>query len=133
MGVALDSTLFIDVARRRPNALRKIEELDSRSDVKVIPTPVVYEILYGILESRSKTQASLFRGWVSRFHVADLDLHSAERAASVRTELSRLGTVKGTADVLTAGIALAGGHTLVSRDSDFQRIAEATGLTVESY
>ena len=43
MGVALDSTLFVDLARRRPAALRKIEELDSRRELKVIPTPVAYE------------------------------------------------------------------------------------------
>ena len=133
MGVAVDSTLFIDLARRRPAAVRKMEELDSRPDVKVIPTPVAYEILYGILESRSRTQAALFRGWVSHFQVAGLDLVASDRAATIRAELGRLGRLKGTADILTAGIALAGGHTLVTRDADFRQIADATGLLVESY
>lgn len=133
MGVALDSTLFIDLARRYPAAIRKMEELDSRRDVKVIPTPVAYEVLAGIIETRSKTQASLFRGWVSRFQVAELDLASAERSASIRVELSRLGRVKGSVDILAAGIALAGGHSFVTRDSDFASISDATGLTIEPY
>jgi len=60
-------------------------------------------------------------------------LASAERAASIRAELSQLGRVKGTGDILTAGIALAGGHSLVTRDLDFREIAEVTGLVLESY
>lgn len=133
MGVALDSTLFVDLARRRPSALAKIAELDTRPETKVVPAPVAYEILHGILHSRSLTQAALFRAWVNRFHVAPLDLASAERAATIRTELSRLGRTKGVVDVLSAGIALAGGHSLVTRDEDFSEIAEATGLTLERY
>lgn len=133
MGVALDSTLFIDLARRRPEAIRKVEELDSRSEVKVIPTPVVYEVLSGIFHSKSRTQAALFRGWVSRFHIADLTLEGAERAALIRAELSHLGRVKGTGDILSAGIALAGGHSLVTRDRDFPDIAQVTGLVLEPY
>jgi hypothetical protein len=33
MGVTLDSTLFIYLARLRPSALRKIEQLDSRRNL----------------------------------------------------------------------------------------------------
>ena len=133
MGVALDTTLFIDLVRRRPAALRKVAELDSRDEVKVVPTPVAYEVLSGIFHSRSQTQASVFRGWLSRFQIAGLDLNASEKAASIRSELTHLGKVKGTGDILTAGIALAGGHSLVTRDSDFPAIAEVTGLVIESY
>ena len=45
---------------------------------------------------------------------------------------SRLGRVNSVVDVLAAGIALAGNHGLVTRDKDFQEIAEATGLVLES-
>jgi predicted nucleic acid-binding protein len=133
MGIALDATLFVDLARRRPSALRKVAELDSRSELTVIPAPVAFEVMSGILRSKSRTQASLFRRWVSKFHVAALDLAGAERAAEIRVELSQLGRLKGTGDILTAGIALAGGHSLVTRDSDFGDISEATGLVLESY
>lgn len=133
MGVALDSTFFIDLARRRSSAIRKVEELDSRSEVKVIPTSVAYEVLSGIVRSKSRTQAALFRGWVSRFHVAELTLEGVEKAALIRAELSHLGKVKGTGDILTAGIAVAGRHSLVTRDKDFPEIAEVTGLVIEPY
>lgn len=133
MGVAVDATLFVDLARRRPNAIAKAAELDSRQETKVVPAPVAYEILQGILSARSLTQATLFRSWTAKFHVAPLDLVSAERAAAIRAELGRLGRAKGTVDILTAGIALAGSHSLVTRDEDFLEISEATGLVVERY
>lgn len=133
MGIALDTTLFVDLARRRPNAVAKVAELDSRRETKVIPSPVAYEILQGILYARSLTQAALFRSWVGRFDIAPLDLAAAERAAAIRTELARLGRVKGVVDILAAGIALAGNHTLVTRDTDFREIAAATGLVLERY
>ena len=55
MGVALDSTLFFDIVRGRAAALRKLDEIESRPELKVIPTPVVYEISAGILRARSRT------------------------------------------------------------------------------
>lgn len=133
MGIALDSTLFIDVTRGDVAALRKLEDLEGRAELIVIPTPVAYEVLVGILRAKSRTQAARFRGWVSRFHIAPLDLEGAEKAAMLRSELLDLGRVKGTGDILTAGIALAGGHSLVTRDQDFLEIAEATGLNIETY
>jgi predicted nucleic acid-binding protein len=133
VGVALDSTLFIDLARRRPSAIAKVDELDGRHEVKVIPTPVAFEILSGIVQTRSRTQASLFKGWVGRFHVAPLDLAAAEGAATIRAEFAHLGRAKESVDVLAAGIALSGGHSLVTRDRDFREIGEATGLVIEPY
>jgi predicted nucleic acid-binding protein len=133
VGVVVDSTLFVDLARRRPEAIRKAEELDARRELTFIPTPVAYELVYGILRSRSRTQAALFQRWASQFQIAALDLVSAERAAVVKVELSRLGKIKGVVDVLTAGIALAGNHTLVSRDRDFLEIANAVGLSLDPY
>ena len=133
MGVALDTTLFADLARRRPSAIAKIAELDGRPGTKVISAPVAFEILHDILYARSSTRAALFRGWISKSHVAPLDLASAERAANIRAEFSRLGRVKAVVDLLSAGIALAGDHRLVTRDEDLQEIAEATGLVLETY
>ena len=133
MGIALDSTFFIDLERWRPFAYRKLEEIEGRADPKIIPTPVAYEIWSGILRVRSQTKATQFRGWLAKFLVAPLDLASAEKAALLRVELQRLGRTKGTGDILAAGIALAGNHRLVTRDTDFLEISEATGLLVEPY
>lgn len=133
MGVAVDSTFFIDFTRRVPEASRKLQELEARTDPLILPTPVIYEVLAGILRARSKTQATRFRGYVARFQIAPLDLAAAERAAEIRAELLAVGRVKGAADIFTAAIALAGGHSLVTRDKDFRHIADATGLHIESY
>ena len=93
MGIVLDSTLFVDLARRRPGALRKADELDARRAVKLIPTPVIYEISAGILRAKSRTQEALFWSWITRFQVAPPDLPSAESAAVLRAEMIHAGRV----------------------------------------
>lgn len=55
------------------------------------------------------------------------------KAAEIRAELMRLGRVKSHVDVMIAGVAAAAGHTLVTRDHDFQDIAQAVGLVLEGY
>ncbi len=57
---------------------------------------------------------------------------AASRAAEIRAELLRLGRVKSHVDVMIAGIARSGRHTLISRDADFKEIGRAVGLVVES-
>ena len=58
---------------------------------------------------------------------------AALKAAEIRAELLRLGRVKSHVDIMIAGVALEGSHTLVTRDRDFKEIAETVGLDVEAY
>ncbi|MEK6851485.1 MAG: PIN domain-containing protein [Candidatus Thermoplasmatota archaeon] len=132
-GITVDSTFVIDVIRNDPAALSMSEDLVRRRETKFLTTPVIYEITSGLLYTRSRSEAAAFRAIASRFAVLPFDEPSAVRAADIRAELIRLGRVKGHVDVMIAGIAAEGGHTLVTRDRDFRQISEATGLRVESY
>ena len=86
-----------------------------------------------MLYTRSRSEASAFRGLASRFALLPFDEAAAMKAAEIRAELMRLGRVKSHVDVMIAGVAAAAGHTLVSRDDDFRDIAQAVGLVLESY
>ena len=99
----------------------------------MLSTPVLYEITSGLLYTRSRSEASAFRSLASRFAVLPFDEASATKAAEIRAELMRLGRAKSHVDVMIAGVAAAAGHTLVTRDRDFQDIAEAVGLVLEGY
>jgi hypothetical protein len=90
-------------------------------------------VLAGVPQAQSRTEASLFRGYVSWFHLGPLDPAGAEQAAKPWAELSALEWVESTGEMPTAGIALAGGHTLVSRDKYLRNNAEATGFGVEAH
>jgi tRNA(fMet)-specific endonuclease VapC len=132
-GITVDSTFIIDVLRNDRGAAAKSVQIAGRPDSKFLTTPVIYEITAGLLRTRSRSEAAAFRALASRFTVLPFDEPSAIRAAEIRAELIRLGRSKGHVDVMIAGIAAQGGHSLVTRDRDFQQIAVATGLTVEIY
>jgi len=133
MGVTVDTNFIIDVLRADAAALAKSQEIDRRPEAKLLSTPVLYEITSGLLYTRSRSEAGAFRTLASRFAILPFDEPAATRAAEIRAELMRLGRLKSHVDVMIAGVAAAGGHTLVTRDRDFQDIAQAVGLVVESY
>ena len=54
-------------------------------------------------------------------------------AAEIRAELMKTGRVKSHVDTMIAGIALAGGHVLVTRDADFNAIGDSLGLEIDVY
>ncbi len=133
MGVTIDAGLVIDAFDSLPRALRKLEEIDQRSEAKVLTTPVLYEILSGIRFTRSKAEAAAFRNLASAFQIVPVDEAAAEASAELRTELMRMGEPRPAVDIFLAGIALSGGHSIVSNDVHFETISKVSGLRVENY
>lgn len=124
---------MVGLIRSDPDARRRAQALDARREPKLLSTPVLYEIASGLLYIRSRSDAAAFQRLSANYAIVPFDEASAMRAAEIRAELMKLGRVKSHVDTMIAGIAAAGGHTLVSRDADFQAISGAMGLQVESY
>ncbi len=133
MAVVLDTAFLVDLLRKEPAAVKKAKELDARREPKLLTTPGLYEVLAGLLFTRSRSEAAAFAQLAAGYARAPFDEAAASQAAEIRAELLRLGRVKSHVDVMIAGIAAAGRHTLVSRDADFRDIGKAVGLLVESY
>jgi len=133
VGVAADSTFLVDLIKGDRGARGKAADLDARRESRLLSTPVLYEVLVGILFRGSRQEAEVFAGIASRFTILPFDERSARRAAEIQTELLRAGRPKSHADVMIASVAAEGGHSLVTRDRDFQDIAAVAGLTVETY
>ncbi len=129
----LDSSFMVDLIRSDPDAKRKAKALDARREPKLLSTPVLYGIASGLLCTRSRSEAAAFQRLSANYTIVSFDELSAIRAAEIRAELMKLGKVKSHVDTMIAGIAAAGRHTLVSRDTDFASIAAVVGLAVESY
>lgn len=129
----IDSTFVIDLLRSDSGAKKKARELDARREPKLLSTPVLYEVVSGLLHTRSRSEAIGFQRLAANYSIVPFDETSAMKAAEIRAELMNLGRVKSHVDTMLAGIAAAGRHTLVSRDADFRAISGATGLPVESY
>lgn len=133
MGALLDTSLLVDAMRGREDAVLLVDRLDESREPTVIPTPALYEIEAGLRFRGSRSEAKAVHRTAERFPLIDFDEAAAVDAAEIRAELLRLGKPKNHVDVMIAGIAMAGGHRLVTRDRDFETISDAVGLEVEAY
>ena len=133
MGLALDTSALIDVLRGDEKALRATDQLEGEGSLLVLSTVAVFEILSGVGYTRSRLERSRLETLLSRFRIDPFDQDSARRAAELRAELQREGRSPGAPDVMIAGQALAGRHTLVTRDRVLASVAAASGLKVVIY
>lgn len=133
MGALLDTSFLVDVLAGSEDAVLLADRLHESREATVIPTPALYEVESGLRFRRSRSEALAVRRTAERFPLVDFDEEAAREAAGIRAELLRLGEPKNHVDVMIAGIAAAGNHRLVTRDADFEAIADAVGLEVETY
>lgn len=133
MGITFDANFLIDLFRSDTAATAKAKEIEARGETRFLTAPVVYEVAAGLLFTRSRSEAAAFQAFASRLTILPFDEACAMKAAEVRAELMRLGRPKGHVDTMIAGIAIQGGHALVSRDRDLLDISRATGLRIEGY
>jgi len=133
VGLTLDSSALIDVLRGDEKALRATDLLEGEGNLLVLSTVAVFEVLSGVEYTRSRLERSRLETLLSRFRIDTFDQNSARRAAELRAELRREGRSPGAPDVMIAGQALAGGHTLVTRDKVLGSVAAASGLKVVIY
>jgi predicted nucleic acid-binding protein len=121
------STSLVAIRRRPP----KVRELEARGATWFLTTPVLYEILAGILEGRSTRGAAEASPFLARLPIPALDEAAPWRPAQLRAELRRRGRRENDVYVTIAGIASAGGHSLLARD--FAEIARTAGLRAAPY
>jgi len=133
MGISFDTNFLIDLFRGDKNALKKAREIDSLKETKYLCTPVLYEIQAGLFRRRSRSEVEAFRALASRYPILSFDEKAANKAAELRAELLRLGRPKSHVDVMVAGIALANGLKLLSRDEDVVSLGKTFGFFVERY
>jgi len=92
-----------------------------------LPAPVVYEIEYGVRHARlGAARRRRIGEALTAFTVCPIDAAAARAAAELRVRAETRGTPLGPIDTLIAGIALAGGHTLVTHN--LREFAQVDGL-----
>jgi tRNA(fMet)-specific endonuclease VapC len=129
----LDSTTFSFLMERRAEAVARMASLGADDRVSIC-TVVRGEILYGLERmppGRRKRQNE--RAAAELFQVIPCDSlpeATADVYARVKYEAEREGTSVGENDLWIAAAALAAGATLVTSDTDFQRVQ---GLHTEDW
>jgi tRNA(fMet)-specific endonuclease VapC len=127
----LDSDIAIELLRGRN--LRVTEQLAARSrDAIFLSSVTIAELTFGALRShKSQENLVICRRFCSALQLADLDRDAAEQSGTIRAELEGRGERVGAYDLLIGGIALAGGHILVTHNvRHFRRV---DGLHLEDW
>ncbi len=133
MGVTLDSSVLVDVLRGDERALAVLDGVESRGLAPVLSSVAVFEVLSGVEYTKSRSERARVEILLRQIPIEAFDLDSARRAGELRAEMLRIGRSPGAPDVMIAGHALAGGHTLVTRDRGLASAAGSLGLPVEWY
>ena len=123
----VDSSIWIDFFRGAPHVVRRMDQALEQDRVAVCG-PVVAEVLSGTrtLADFARVKAA-FEGLAL---LAD-PLDAWPRVGEARFALARRGTQAALVDVLIALTAAEASHTLLTRDSDFRRIATVVPVELE--
>ena len=90
-----------------------------------------YEVMKGHEYTRAHDRQQVFEEFCNLNRVLPLDRAACQAAARVYADLKRRGELVPDADILIAGIAVAGGYTVVTQNvKHFRRIP---GLPVENW
>ena len=133
MGVTLDTSVLIDLLQGDSETLARLDLLEQEGLVPTLSTVAVFEALSGVEYTKSRGERVRLEVVLRQLPLEPFDLDSARRAGELRAELRRSGRSPGAPDVMIAGQALAGGHTLVTRDRVLAKAADALGLRVVVY
>ena len=125
-----DTTFFIDLARRNPQAMDKLNELRERKEALAITAVTTFELFQGS-GKLSEAELKLFSRLIGNSLVIPVEHETAQLAGMIKNHLSKNGLQVGPLDCLIAGVVIVGKDVLLTRNvKDFSRIE---GLRIETY
>ena len=131
MRYIIDTNIITAIMKNNEKVKRRVQEAILTGDDVFINGISYYEIKRGLLAKDARKQLLFFDKLCKEYGLILLDNQSIfDRAAEIYAELQRKGELIEDADILIASIADTRNFTLVSDDSDFDKIQ---GLRVENW
>jgi predicted nucleic acid-binding protein len=128
----LDTTFLIDLTHRDAAALAKAKEIDAAGVPARIPTPALFELWRGVhLAKQDQSERARVLALLAAYTTAPLDADAARRAGEVDAAMVRAKTPVDPEDAMIAGIALAVGEPVLSRN--VKHFGRMPGVRVETY
>jgi tRNA(fMet)-specific endonuclease VapC len=122
----LDSSFIIDLFNRNAGAMNLAQDIEGGESIK-ISTISVYEVYFGITGEKKLKRADEF---FDNSIILDLTKTTAKRAATLRLDLQRKGSLIDAEDCMIAATALLENETIVTRNvKHFSRIPGVKTLT----
>lgn len=127
----VDTNLLVAILRGKEDARKKMQELD-REGRQATTTISSFELFYGAYKSHEiENSVNHVSTLLGRLDVLPLDYESSKKAGEVLADLSAAGKTIDFRDALIAGISMANGMTLVTRNKEhFSRVR---GLRLEQW
>lgn len=131
MRYIIDTNIITAIMKNNEKVKQRAQEAILMGNDIFINGISYYEIKRGLLAKDTRKQLPFFDKLCNEYGLILLDnQYIFDRAAEIYAELQRKGELIKDADILIASIANTGNFTLVSDDSDFDRIP---GLRVENW
>ncbi len=131
MRYIIDTNIITAIMKNNEKVKRRAQEAILTGDDVFINGISYYEIKRGLLAKDARKQLLFFDKLCKEYGLILLDNQSIfDRAAEIYAELQQKGELIEDADILIASIADTRNFTLVSDDSDFDKIQ---GLRVENW
>ena len=127
--VSLDSTYLIDLLRKVPEAVDRLDQLEREPEPRCVTPPAAAEVLVGAHRFGGKSLRGT-QELLASLQWLEFDRESCEIAGRIEAELIGRGDPLGASDLFIAAISLRHGHRLLTRDGHFARVR---GLRVETY
>lgn len=127
-----DTSFVIDIMNKDVGAVKKLNEIVSRGELGVITTPTLFELYSGMARStKQEAEKQKILYTISQLLVWHLEPRGAEKGGEIDGKLITEGQKIDPIDSMIAGIAMANGEKLLTRNvKHFSKIA---GLKVETY
>ena len=128
----LDTCFVIDVMRNDLQAVKRTKELIAKGEPLIVTSPTVFELFSGITQSMdSPTEQHKILSVLAGLLIWQLDNEAAQKAGEIDGQLIKSHLAIDPIDSMIAGIALAKGETVLTRnEKHFNRVP---GLKTEKY
>jgi tRNA(fMet)-specific endonuclease VapC len=127
----LDTSFLIDLMRSNKDAVALLDDLEHKEHALFIPASAAMELWSGALQSNLKEkEKQKVKDLLDTHDFLSLDKNASLRAGEVEAILMKTGSPLQMEDMQIAGIALASGETVVTRDSGYTKVP---GLRVLIY
>ena len=128
----LDTSFVIDLMRGAKKAVEKLEEFERSGEAIYLTAPTIYELFLGIALSRASDSEKQRVEEVLREQVVlPLDEDAARAAGELQGELMREGVPIDPLDALIAGIAVARGERVATRN--VKHFSRVRGVEIVGY
>jgi predicted nucleic acid-binding protein len=126
---SLDSTFLIDLLRRVPSAVGRLEQLERHREPRFITPPAATEVMVGAHAFGGKSLQAA-EELIRSLQWLEFDWESCRLAGRIEADLIARGEPMSASDLFIAAVSLRHGQRLITRDRGFDRIP---GLKVETY